>query len=47
MLQRKKKLKLLLNQLHKLPAETLQELNRALFAGQEIEEAQASEIINS
>lgn len=44
---RNETLKVDLNQLHKLPAETLQELNRALFAGQEIEEAQAAEIINS
>lgn len=40
-------LKVDLNNLHKLPAETLQELNRALFAGGEITEDQAAEIINS
>ena len=40
-------LKVDLSNLHKLPAETLAELNRALFAGQEIAEDQATEIINS
>jgi hypothetical protein len=40
-------LKVDLNNLHKLPAETLAELNRALFAGNEIEEGQAIQIINS
>ena len=44
---RNETLKVDLNSLHKLPAETLQELNRALFAGGEITEEQAAEIINS
>jgi len=44
---RNETLKVDLNNLHKLPAETLQELNRALFAGGEITEEQAAEIINS
>jgi hypothetical protein len=44
---RNETLKVDLNNLHKLPAETLQELNRALFAGGEITEDQAAEIITS
>ena len=44
---RNQTLKVDLGSLHKLPAETLQELNRALFAGGEIEESGAVEILNS
>jgi hypothetical protein len=36
-----------LNNLKKLPAETLNELNKALFGGQEITDVEAEEIINS
>jgi hypothetical protein len=36
-----------LNNLHKLPPETLQELNKALVAGSEIDDDQAGKIMNS
>lgn len=39
--------KLDINNLHKLPVNTLQELNRALFAGKEITDVEAEEILNT
>lgn len=42
-----KSMKLDVNNLHKLPLTTVQELNRALFSGNEIDEQGAVEIMNS
>ena len=39
--------KLDINDLHKLPVNTLQELNRALFAGKEITDVEAEEILKT
>jgi hypothetical protein len=36
-----------LNNLKKLPAETLNELNKALFGGEEITDIEAEEIMNT